>query len=333
MKVRKCSKLTLVDKISIPSFPFGRCCAFKSVTVCLNSSPFQQSQESMEQELVPRPATAEADPKDAEEVEDEIDEEITSGRYFLRLLAENDQFFGILAEDYMEDILATPTPLQSIANFNIIGVCIGDYGLSLTDEAVFSIMAGDTEVADMLADDIKKLRNFNPSTLWKTLQPTQTRVDLRSRLNPFEPVTSDDNRSSSSRASRRDELPTIIFVHDAERLQKSRSQLITMLKDYEAKILRFRIKREQDALAAAEAEKQRIVLEQQTNSLSQKKSEMLKSLEELEANFTEDSRKLAQLRKVIGLPEAHPDRSPRTRSPDRIRVESRIPFDRLGNKR
>jgi hypothetical protein len=295
----------------------------------------------MEESPKDRPITADQDdekrksPDDEDEADDEnfIDEEVTSGRYYLRLLAEKDQFFGILAEDYMEDILASPTPSQAIANFNIIGVCLGDYGLTLADETVFSVMAGDRDIADLLAEDIEKIRNFNSSTNWKVLKPTQTRVDLRSRLNPFEPVTGEENRSSSSRASRKDEMTTVIFIHDPERLQKSRSQVITMLKDYEAKILRFRVKREQDALAAAEAEKQRVILEQQTNSLSQKKSEMLKALEGLEANFAEDARKLAQMRKIIGLPEPQPEQSPRTKSPDRIRVESRIPFDRLGTKR
>lgn len=232
------------------------------------------------------------------------DEEVVSGRFFLRQLCLSDKFFAMLAEDYLDRILLERSPQQSIANWNIIAACLADHGLTLNEEVTFRLMSGEPELAGWLTEDIHILKSVldrvaadgtagasSPITRprWRVLQPTgQKETPLRQRLNPF--VTAKDSGKP----------PTAIYVYDADKLSKMRTYVVAQTKELDSKLSKAREKKTQE-MRAAEAATQQRLMEEQLTSVNLQKSDMLKLLEGLEAKFLADERKIHQIKKLTGL--------------------------------
>lgn len=259
------------------------------------------------------------------------DDEVISGRFFLRQLCLTDKYFGILAEDYIDAILADNSAQQSVSNWNIIAVCLADHGLMMNDEVMFSIMSGDADVATNLTEDIHALKEVilqgtgSRGYRWKVLASTgQKEQSLKQRLNPF----------VASRESTK--IPTAIYVHDADKLGKTRSLVVAAMKDLETKIARAKEKKSQET-RAAEAAAQQKLMEEQMNNINLQKSDMLRLLESLEAKFVADEKRIHQMKRLAGLEVVHSPQpatlvSPR-KSPIRIRDDSKQPFQRPTKKR
>lgn len=224
------------------------------------------------------------------------DEEMVSGRWFIRQLCLSDRYFAVLAEDYLDTVLADRSPQQSIHNWNIVAVCLADNALAMNDEVLFRIMSGDAEVASALTEDIQTLREVLVRTAegssapvrtrWKVLMPTgQKPVPLKQRLNPF--VAGRD----SSRP------PTIIRVYDADKLNKMRQLVVLQTRELETKLARARERKSQET-RAAEAAAQQKLLEEQMSSVNLQKSDMLRLLENLEAKFGADEKRIHQMKKL-----------------------------------
>lgn len=224
------------------------------------------------------------------------DEEVISGRFFLRQLCLVDKFFGMLAEDYLDRILRDLSTTQSINNWNIISVCLADHGLQFNDEVLFRLMSGDPELASGLTEDIHKLKEFHASQVagsrtaprWRVLAPNgQKETPLKLRLNPF--IQSKDTAKP----------PTSIYVFDADRLSKTRTQVVLQMKEFENKLAKAKEKKSND-VRAAEAAAQQKLLEEQISSINLQKSDMLRLLEGLEAKFVADERRINQMRRLAG---------------------------------
>lgn len=266
------------------------------------------------------------------------DEEVISGRFFLRQLCLVDKFFGMLAEDYLDRILRDLSTNQSISNWNIIAVCLADHGLQFNDEVLFRLMSGDPELASGLTEDIHKLKEFHASQVagsrtaprWRVLTPNgQKETPLKMRLNPF--IQSKDSAKP----------PTSIYVFDADRLSKTRTQVVLQMKEYETKLTKAKEKKSND-IRAQEAAAQQKMLDEQISSINLQKSDMLRLLEGLEAKFVADERRINQMRRLAGeaidpapVPAAPPTTSPPTAaqpsipgatraSPVRLRDNSRM---------
>jgi hypothetical protein len=224
------------------------------------------------------------------------DEEVISGRFFLRQLCLVDKFFGMLAEDYLDRILRDLSTSQSINNWNIISVCLADHGLQCNDEVLFRLMAGDSELASGLTEDIHKLKDFHASQAaasraaprWRVLSPSgQKETPLKLRLNPF--IQSKDSAKP----------PTSIYVFDADRLSKTRTQVVLQMKELESKLAKAKEKKSNES-RVAEAAAQQKMLEEQISSINLQKSDMLRLLEGLEAKFVADERRINQMRRLAG---------------------------------
>jgi hypothetical protein len=202
-------------------------------------------------------------------------------------------------------------------------------------------MAGDSEMAGALTEDLHALKEVvNTGGIssvprvnrWRVLAPTGQRdVSLRQRLNPF----------VASRESTKP--PTALYVHDADKLGKMRTQVVAQMKELETKLTKAKEKKSQETRAAEAAAQQKLI-EQQMQNMNLQKSDMLKLLEGLEAKFVSDERRIHQMKKLAGVDSSPPPAvspppaaaaaatsSPQraaNRSPVRIRDESKRPFER-----
>ena len=244
-------------------------------------------------------------------------DDVISGRFFIKQLMLSDPFFGLLAEDYIDAVNSDVSAQQCVANWNIISVCLGDKGFLLPEEVQFAIMSGDAAATASLTNDIHALREFGVNSKGKSwavlIVGASKEVPLNQRLNPF---------VASREAGR---APTVIFVHDAERLEKARSHVMAALKDLESKIQRAKDKQLAEKMALEAAARQR-ELDEQMSRLNDQKFSMLKMLEELEARFVADEKKIQQITKDAGIAVERGDAVAPVVLAKRIRDESSMPF-------
>jgi hypothetical protein len=256
---------------------------------------------------------------------------IVRGLAFLLQLTQVDPVLDAVFADFKEQ-LETRSPEQSNKNWQAIGTALFDHGLELPVEAMFAILAGRVDAAIQLAIDIHHLRDR--SYTFTILQRVGPELNVRQRVHPFLGVVAGSATSSGATAAAAPARgakafaagrePTRILVQDPQRFAKKRGYVVDQverLREREVKAMRLRERKEREAAklaaqndedgeSAAQVAAQELYMRETLLSMrndpskvaeKKRKTELLKELERMESQYTQDERRLTKMRREQGL--------------------------------